>query len=950
MAYTLYSFGGGETLKYIFNGLAMVLSFSEQGLASSLIRLVGLISVVWVLAISMVRQSLLPALHWFIWFLCLINVLLIPRTSVYISDPLTYQAVRPKIDNVPVLLAAVGSLISEIGKGLTEKLEQVFTLPNYLPYHETGLVFGSRLMAESRLFRIQDPLFQENMQRFVQQCVVYDVMIGYKYTMKDLKASQDIWKLVSEKASPLLGFLYKMPDPEKSTIMTCKAGAKELNEQWTLAIQEASLKLGRHFFPNLTEAQAKNAFLEKLPQSYALLSKISLQASEILQQEMMVNAIQSASAAKAYQLGAATHYGSSKAALQQRASYEIAGEMARNALPVMKNVFEAIAYGAFVFIFPLIALPNGYQTLATYLGILIWIQLWAPLYAILNLIMLLTAQIKSVAYMGTEGLTLGTSQGLANLNNDMAALTGWLSFSVPAIAYMMVKGGAGSFVHLANHLGSAAQSAIASTGHEVASGNISLSNFSQGTQSLHNHSAFQTKKSAEHFSGQFSHNLGDGAIQVTMAEGRVFSSGSGRTVSSLGTEVSGSNNFSAQLSKASHQERSLMESEGAEVANSISEASRDATDLLERISQGESGGKNYTVDNSSAESKSFGNIMRFTQNLQKTFGVSQQEAMQLALSASLAVSRRYDFNPPKKDGKDGTEGKDEPAAKLYEVSDSITIGANAQGGYSKEAGRKITFEDLKSFAKEQNYSESIESIQKAIEHQQYGNSSTKDKSLSSAVSVSLEKLKSHRDSYQLHHQKAERLSKNAQLMQASSFDTRTNLTQDALDFIANQPSVDRKSVLGLETARKIMDATSGPLADKREHYIKAFQEQRTQKVIEQFASKHMSTPASLEKKFKDKTIELFELELKTQNNDGINRLREKAKKDGLELNTDINQAIKDKVEEMNAQKQEVMKVKSTEMDEKYRKKIKEKEEAGDKNLFANLFRSVQKHNQEEADD
>ncbi len=165
--YTIYSFGGGETLRYIFNGLAMVLSFSEQGLASSLIRLAGIVSIIWVLAIAMVRQSILPALHWFIWFLCIINLLLIPRTSVYICDPLTYQGVRQKVDNIPVLLAVVSSLISGIGKSLTEKLEQVFTLPNYLPYHETGLVFGSLLIAESKLFRIQDPLFHENMQRFV---------------------------------------------------------------------------------------------------------------------------------------------------------------------------------------------------------------------------------------------------------------------------------------------------------------------------------------------------------------------------------------------------------------------------------------------------------------------------------------------------------------------------------------------------------------------------------------------------------------------------------------------------------------------------------------------------------------------------------------------------------------------------------------------------------------
>lgn len=938
--YTIYSFGGGETLRYIFNGLAMVLSFSEQGLASSLIRLVGIVSIIWVLAIAMVRQSILPAVHWFIWFLCIVNVLLIPRTSVYICDPLSYQAVRPKVDNVPVLLAAVGSLISSIGKGLTEKLEQVFTLPNYLPYHETGLVFGSRLMSESHLFRIQDPLFHENMQRFVQQCVVYDVMIGYKYTMKDLKSSKDIWQLVSEKASPLLGFLYKMPNPAESTIKTCQAGAKDLNEKWTTELQEASLKLGKHFFPNLQDAQARNAFLEKLPQSYALLSKISLQASDILQQEMMVNAIQSASRAKAYQLGAAASYGSSKAALQQRASYEIAGEMARQALPVMKNVFEAIAYGAFVFIFPLIALPNGYQTLATYLGILIWIQLWAPLYAILNLIMILSSQAKSVAYVGLEGLTLGTSQGLANLNQDISALTGWLSFSVPAIAYMMVKGGASSFVHLANHLGSAAQSAIASTGHEVSSGNISLSNFSQGTQSLYNTTAFQTKKNAEHFSGQFSHNLGDGAIQVTMAEGRIFSSGSGRTVSSLGTEVWGSNNFSAQLSQASQKEQSLMESEGTEIANSITEASRQATDLFNRISQGESSSKNYSLDTSSAESKSLNNTLKFARHLQKTFGVSQEESLQLGLSASVAASLDVD----------GGLLKNGLTALASCIIPSVKIGIGAQGGYSKQAGRKVTFEDLKSAIKEENYSESIESVQKAVEHQQYGTSDTKEKSLSSALSASLEKLRSQRDTYQVHYQKAERLSKGAQMMESSSFDSRTNLTQEVLEFIANQPSIDRKSVMGLEAARKIMDATSGPLADKRVHYIKAFQEQRTKNIVEQIASKDIQDADSFKRKFDMQKEKLSKPDLETEYAENTNKLLVKAKEDNLDLSAPIDQEVRSTVEEMNIQKQEIMQEKSAAMNEKYQKKIKEKTEAGDKNLLANTFRSIQKHNKEEIDE
>jgi uncharacterized membrane protein YkgB len=66
--------------------------------------------------------------------------------------------------------------------------------------------------------------------------------------------------LVSTKASPLLGFFYKMPNPVDSTIMTCQDGAKDLNEQWKTELQEASLKLGKHFFPNLEEYKPEMPF------------------------------------------------------------------------------------------------------------------------------------------------------------------------------------------------------------------------------------------------------------------------------------------------------------------------------------------------------------------------------------------------------------------------------------------------------------------------------------------------------------------------------------------------------------------------------------------------------------------------------------------------------------------------------------------------------------------
>jgi hypothetical protein len=45
-------------------------------------------------------------------------------------------------------------------------------------------------------------------------------------------------------------------------------------------------------------------------------------------------------------------------------------------------------------------LPNGYKILLTYCGILVWTQLWAPLYAVLNLVMTLYGKSETKSLIG----------------------------------------------------------------------------------------------------------------------------------------------------------------------------------------------------------------------------------------------------------------------------------------------------------------------------------------------------------------------------------------------------------------------------------------------------------------------------------------------------------------------------------------------------------------------
>ena len=383
MAHVITTYGGGELFTLVFDAIAALFKADRTGMVMSLIRIGLMVGSVYVVMLMFFKSSLQEGAKWFLWVVVATNLLFLPKTTVYIDDPLT--KIREKVDNVPFALGAFAGFVSQVGRTITEKVESAFTLPGYMPYHQTGTVFASSLMSQVGQFRIVDPAFKGNMERFINQCVVYDAMIGHKYTLTDLQNTSNIWTLVMKEASPVLGFLYKEGNAP-GTIVTCKIGAQKLNALWNAEIAKAALIYGaRVQNQNLT----RGLFFTHLHNGYQLLSDISKSAEDILKQEIMINAIEESSNNKLSELGAASNYAATKALLQQRSAYAVAGEIAARTLPLFKNVIEALSYALFIFIVVLALLPNGYKILLTYCGILVWTQLWAPLYAVLNLIMTL---------------------------------------------------------------------------------------------------------------------------------------------------------------------------------------------------------------------------------------------------------------------------------------------------------------------------------------------------------------------------------------------------------------------------------------------------------------------------------------------------------------------------------------------------------------------------------
>jgi len=104
-------------------------------------------------------------------------------------------------------------------------------------------------------------------------------------------------------------------------------------------------------------------------------------------------------------------------------------------------VIEALVYACFIFIIPLCMVPSGYKFLINWAGALIWLQAWAPMYAILNFLMNIAARSMTLSEMGaTEGLTIANYMGVSEANEHIKLMAGYLSLSIPFICIAIVKG------------------------------------------------------------------------------------------------------------------------------------------------------------------------------------------------------------------------------------------------------------------------------------------------------------------------------------------------------------------------------------------------------------------------------------------------------------------------------------------------------------------------------
>lgn len=450
--YEIFAYQNAESLAGIFNAIAAIVSSGDYAGAIGVVGFFGFLCAFIAYAFAPERFH---GWKWLGTVVIVYSIIYLPRVTVQITDK-TSGNPPSIVANVPLGIALFGSMTSQVGNVLTSLFETLFqvlpgngALPAELSYQQNGLMFGSRLVMYTRNAGFVNPQFRTDLIAFMNNCTKYDLLDG-TIDPATFSRSPNIWTLM---ATPNPARLTPITTgPGTTTVVTCAVAYPILNATAMTEVGAIQAKLGEQLNPTLTAAAASAAIGNQITVAYQKnrLAAAASTASEIILQNAMINAVNDASAIEGQRISDPASLllamGRAQAVAQINASWTNYGKVAEEALPLIRNVIEAICYALFPFVILILFLTSGMQTvlaLKSYLLTLMWIQLWPPVYAVLNYMASIAAASKvgaSAVVEGATAMSLQTASTIYSTAISLEAVVGYMCISVPAIAWAALKG------------------------------------------------------------------------------------------------------------------------------------------------------------------------------------------------------------------------------------------------------------------------------------------------------------------------------------------------------------------------------------------------------------------------------------------------------------------------------------------------------------------------------
>ncbi len=454
--FEIYAYGNVDTLNGVFNAIAAIMGGANY---FGLIKTIAITGVLVAAFAGLFTPERFHGWGWLFGFLFLYYVLFLPKTDVVVVDKLGSQP-PVVIGNVPIGVAFFGHFTSKIGDVMTRFFETAFQviptpdaqLPSELAYQKNGVMFGNRLIQASRNLNIADPQLRTDLIAFVYNCTFYDLQDG-TIAPAAFAQSTDIWSLVG---NPNPARFSTFGNPVQ--VDTCPNVYTNLANRLPAEVARARVVLAFQLNPSLDPTAAQSVIDGQIEQAYykTKIATAAQSAADLLRQNIMVNLVQDTSSIVGQKINdpasimIATARANATASINT--SFLTMGKIAEQALPLIRNVIEAIIYAVFPFVFLLFLLAQGRGlglAIKSFVLSLVWIQLWPPLYAILNYVATLASArtLEAAAKMGAgaQGLALETAASIYHGAISDQAVAGYMVISIPIIATAIIKGGEVAF-------------------------------------------------------------------------------------------------------------------------------------------------------------------------------------------------------------------------------------------------------------------------------------------------------------------------------------------------------------------------------------------------------------------------------------------------------------------------------------------------------------------------
>lgn len=489
---TVFGYGNVDALHGIFNAIAMITNANDFG---GMIRLGMVIGFLVAATMAMVPHNFWRGPRWFITIFVFTAVTIGPKADVQIVDHLGQQP-SVAVSNVPYALALIASVKTAVGSTLTQAFETAFqTIPDptgrivldsELSYIEHGFMFGARAVRMSREADFSTLYTQGDTYNFLRNCIFPSQ--GRDNLADQIENSTDL-KTLFANPNPALSSAYHDPAQNYTLVFdTCDnvytALLPLLNREGTLAVARAA----KRSFPNLPQAVAEQKIEASMMAIYnkGAIAGASTTAAEIMLQNILINATAEASALQEASLNdpSLIMFSSmrSQAVQSMNAGNLVSGRLAEEALPMIRNAIDGILYAVWPIICILAMMSEGPALAAMlkgYLLTLAWVEMWPPIFAVVNYLQTLEAA-KHLAAAGltqtSSGMTLATATGIYSSAVSDVAVAAYMVTMVPVLAAAVVWGmeKVTSIAGAAIGTRQAQQEATSGSKGNLSAGNVSL--------------------------------------------------------------------------------------------------------------------------------------------------------------------------------------------------------------------------------------------------------------------------------------------------------------------------------------------------------------------------------------------------------------------------------------------------------------------------------------------